>query len=83
MPVINPDGTDPRAMPLVPPDNPGDSAMHKFFAATGRFAVRFRWAVVPATVVLLGRWNWWPSTHGTPGQTALEPQPAPEPAHCR
>jgi RND superfamily putative drug exporter len=48
--VINPDGTDPRAMSLVPPDNPGDSAMHSFFAATGRFAVRFRWAVVAAWV---------------------------------
>jgi len=48
VPVINHDGTDPRAMPLVPPDNPGDSAMHRFFAATGRFAVRFRWAVVAA-----------------------------------
>src|SRR6516225_5566746 len=46
--VINPYGTDPRAMSLVPPDNRGDSAMHRFFAATGRFAVRFRWAVVAA-----------------------------------
>src|SRR6516225_7680719 len=48
--VINPCGTDPRAMSLVPPDNRGDSAMHRFFAATGRFAVRFRWAVVAAWV---------------------------------
>jgi hypothetical protein len=48
--VINPDSTDPRSMSLVPPDNPGDSAMPKFFAATGRFAVRFRWAVVAAWV---------------------------------
>jgi RND superfamily putative drug exporter len=28
------------------------------------FAVRT--LLVPATVALLGRWNWWPSTHGTP-----------------
>jgi RND superfamily putative drug exporter len=37
--------------------------------------------LVPATVALLGRWNWWPSSHGTPSQAAPEPEPAP--AHCR
>lgn len=26
-----------------------------------------RTLLVPATVALLGRWNWWPSSHGTPG----------------
>ena len=27
-----------------------------------------RTLLVPATVALLGRWNWWPSSHGTPSQ---------------
>jgi putative drug exporter of the RND superfamily len=40
-----------------------------------------RTLLVPATVALLGRWNWWPSTHGTPRQAAPESAPAPE--HCR
>ncbi len=40
-----------------------------------------RTLLVPATVALLGRWNWWPSTHGKSGQAALAPEPAP--AHCR
>jgi putative drug exporter of the RND superfamily len=40
-----------------------------------------RTLLVPATVALLGRWNWWPSRHGTPSQAALEPEPAP--AHDR
>ena len=31
-----------------------------------------RTLLVPATVALLGRWNWWPSAHGRP--------PAPAPA---
>jgi len=39
-----------------------------------------RTLLVPATVALLGRWNWWPSSHGTPGQPDPEPEPAP--AHC-
>jgi RND superfamily putative drug exporter len=34
-----------------------------------------RTLLVPATVALLGRWNWWPSTHGTPSQAAQEPEP--------
>jgi putative drug exporter of the RND superfamily len=38
-----------------------------------------RTLLVPSTVALLGRWNWWPSTHGTPAR----PAPEPEPAHCR
>jgi RND superfamily putative drug exporter len=33
-----------------------------------------RTLLVPATVALLGRWNWWPSSHGTPGQAAPEPE---------
>ncbi|HEX6523894.1 MAG TPA: MMPL family transporter [Streptosporangiaceae bacterium] len=37
--------------------------------------------LVPATVALLGRWNWWPSSHGTPGQATVEAEPTPE--HCR
>ena len=42
-----------------------------------------RTLLVPATVALLGRWNWWPSTRGEPAQAAPEPEPAPEPARCR
>ena len=42
-----------------------------------------RTLLVPCTVALLGRWNWWPSTHGTPAQAALAPEPEPAPAHCR
>ena len=37
--------------------------------------------LVPATVALLGRWNWWPSSHGTLSQADPEPEPAP--AHDR
>jgi RND superfamily putative drug exporter len=40
-----------------------------------------RTLLVPAAVALLGRWNWWPSSHGTPSQAAQEPEPAP--AHDR
>jgi putative drug exporter of the RND superfamily len=40
-----------------------------------------RTLLVPATVALLGRWNWWPSSHGTPSQAAPEPEPTP--AHDR
>jgi RND superfamily putative drug exporter len=40
-----------------------------------------RTLLVPATVALLGRWNWWPSSHGTPSQAAQEPDPTP--AHDR
>ena len=40
-----------------------------------------RTLLVPATVALLGRWNWWPSSHGTPSQADPEPEPAP--AHGR
>jgi RND superfamily putative drug exporter len=40
-----------------------------------------RTLLVPATVALLGRWNWWPSSHGAPSQAAPEPEPTP--AHRR
>ena len=40
-----------------------------------------RTLLVPSTVALLGRWNWWPSSHGAPSQAAPEPDPAP--AHDR
>jgi putative drug exporter of the RND superfamily len=46
--VSNPVGTNPRA--TCRPTTRGDFAMHRFFAATGRFAVRYRWAVVAAWV---------------------------------
>ena len=39
-----------------------------------------RTLLVPSTVALLGRWNWWPSNHGTPSQAASEPGLAP--ARC-
>jgi RND superfamily putative drug exporter len=34
-----------------------------------------RTLLVPAIVVLLGRWNWWPSAHGARGQAAPDPEP--------
>ncbi len=34
-----------------------------------------RTLLVPATVALLGRWNWWPSSHGAPSPAAPEPEP--------
>jgi RND superfamily putative drug exporter len=37
--------------------------------------------LVPATVTLLGRWNWWPSSHGAPSLATPEAEPTPE--HCR
>jgi RND superfamily putative drug exporter len=40
-----------------------------------------RTLLVPAIVVLLGRWNWWPSSHGAPSQADPEPEQAP--AHGR
>ncbi len=32
-----------------------------------------RTLLVPSTVALLGRWNWWPTTHGTPAQATPGP----------
>ena len=32
-----------------------------------------RTLLVPSTVALLGRWNWWPSGHGTPAAPEAEP----------
>jgi putative drug exporter of the RND superfamily len=40
-----------------------------------------RTLLVPSTVALLGRWNWWPSSHGKPAEAAAELEPAPTP--CR
>jgi putative drug exporter of the RND superfamily len=40
-----------------------------------------RTLLVPATVALLGRWNWWPSRHGAPSHA--DPEPEPTPARCR
>jgi RND superfamily putative drug exporter len=42
-----------------------------------------RTLLVPATVALLGRWNWWPSIRCKPAHDALEPASAPGPAVCR
>jgi RND superfamily putative drug exporter len=39
-----------------------------------------RTLLVPSTVALLGRWNWWPSTHGKPAPATPEPEQAP--VHC-
>jgi len=36
-----------------------------------------RTLLVPSTVALLGRWNWWPSTRGTPANDAPELTAAP------
>jgi RND superfamily putative drug exporter len=36
-----------------------------------------RTLLVPATVALLGRWNWWPSRHGAPNPAAPEAERAP------
>ena len=49
----SPQGRSPPILVLVINNGTeGDYAMmHRFFAATGRFAVRFRWAVVAAWVV--------------------------------
>jgi RND superfamily putative drug exporter len=35
-----------------------------------------RTLLVPATVTLLGRWNWWPSRYGAPSQASPEPEQA-------
>jgi len=35
-----------------------------------------RTLLVPSTVALLGRWNWWPSAQGRPREAAPEPDPA-------
>jgi RND superfamily putative drug exporter len=40
-----------------------------------------RTLLVPATVALLGRWNWWPTSHGAP--SPADPEPEPAPAHGR
>jgi uncharacterized membrane protein YdfJ with MMPL/SSD domain len=32
-----------------------------------------RTLLVPSTVALLGRWNWWPTTYGTPAQATPGP----------
>jgi putative drug exporter of the RND superfamily len=33
-----------------------------------------RTLLVPSTVALLGRWNWWPSTHGKPAEATPDPE---------
>jgi RND superfamily putative drug exporter len=38
-----------------------------------------RTLLVPSTVALLGRWNWWPTSHGKPAEATTEPEPAPTP----
>ena len=40
-----------------------------------------RTLLVPSTVALLGRWNWWPSSPGKPAEATAEPEPALTP--CR
>ncbi|HEU5353133.1 MAG TPA: MMPL family transporter [Actinocrinis sp.] len=44
-----------------------------------------RTLLVPSTVVLLGRWNWWPSSHGGPGPADAEENrdPCTEPTPVR
>jgi putative drug exporter of the RND superfamily len=36
-----------------------------------------RTLLVPSAVALLGRWNWWPSSHGKPTEARLRPDAAP------
>jgi hypothetical protein len=36
-----------------------------------------RTLLVPSTVALLGRWNWWPSRYGVPAEAAPDPEPEP------
>ena len=38
-----------------------------------------RTLLVPSTVALLGRWNWWPSSHRQPAETTPAPEQAPAP----
>jgi RND superfamily putative drug exporter len=38
-----------------------------------------RTLLVPSTVALLGRWNWWPSTHGTARASGADVDAAPAP----
>jgi RND superfamily putative drug exporter len=42
-----------------------------------------RTLLVPSTVALLGRWNWWPTRHGTPGGPAQTPGATPASAPAR
>jgi RND superfamily putative drug exporter len=41
-----------------------------------------RTLLVPSTVALLGRWNWWPSTHGRPAEATPDLN-APSASVCR
>jgi len=55
---------------LVVGGQPGGSVYRDILAslAIGILMDAFlvRTLLVPSTVALLGRWNWWPSTHGKP-----------------
>jgi uncharacterized membrane protein YdfJ with MMPL/SSD domain len=52
--------------------------VHRFFTCTGRFAVRFRWAIVAAWVAAAVLANlFFPSAHGRPAGDAPEPTAAP------
>ena len=42
-----------------------------------------RTLLVPSTAALLGRWNWWPTSHGKPAEATAEPAPAPAPGRGR
>jgi putative drug exporter of the RND superfamily len=54
---------------VVAAGQPGGSVYRSILAsiAIGILMDAFlvRTLLVPSTVALLGRWNWWPSTHGT------------------
>jgi RND superfamily putative drug exporter len=56
---------------------PGDGLFILSSIAIGILMDAFlvRTLLVPATVALLGRWNWWPSRHGTPSHAAPEAEP--------
>jgi RND superfamily putative drug exporter len=65
---------------VVVGDQPGGNVYRDILAslAIGILMDAFlvRTLLVPSTVALLGRWNWWPSRHGRPAETAPDPQPA-------
>ncbi len=57
---------------LVEAGQPGGSVYRDILAALAigilMDAFLVRTLLVPSTVALLGRWNWWPSTHGKPAE---------------
>jgi RND superfamily putative drug exporter len=61
---------------VVETGQPGGGAYRDILAALAigilMDAFGVRTLLVPSTVALLGRWNWWPSSHGKLGETARD-----------